>query len=235
MDLGEFLKLLYSARNRFDTVQMEWVYAYDVTMLQEIFDNQNDESRTLLKAVDSKRVILPGDHANFSFVHQKLLLHKQHFLRYERRVDEGEPTIRIIADKRDWNITSSNRNKRYVQYFERDHPINVMDEIIELQISELLDPSFLLSGHDISVIGEKRFLNREVVWAHVSPRKGKDYGRESYFWHSTNEIEMLVDKRRGTLLHYVLKLNASEFAYSAVSKIIFDASISESAFLAGVD
>ncbi|VAW33355.1 hypothetical protein MNBD_CHLOROFLEXI01-933, partial [hydrothermal vent metagenome] len=232
---GKLLELLYSARNKFDSVQMQWVYAYDINVLHEIFDNQNDKSRTLLKAVDSKRLILPSDHSNFSFVHQKLLIQKQQFMRYERKVDKSEPTTQIVVDKREWNITSSNRRKGRIQYCEKDNSVNVMDEVLEIQAGELLDPSFLLSSHDISVIGEEQFLNREVIRVRVFPRKGKDQGRESYFWHSTNEIEILVDKQRGTMLKYVLKLNASDFAYCTVTKIIFDANIPESDLLAGVN
>ena len=112
MDLRKLLELLYSARNKFDSVQMQWVYAYDINVLHEIFDNQNDKSRILLKAVDSKRLVLPSDHSNFSFVHQKLLIQQQHFMRYERKVDKSEPTVQIIADKREWNITSSNHRKK---------------------------------------------------------------------------------------------------------------------------
>ena len=231
MDLGRLLELLYSARNKFDSVQMQWVYAYDVNVLKELFDNQNDESKTLLKAVDSKRLTLPSDHSNFSFVYQKLLIQKQQFLRYERQVDKKAPTIRIVVGKREWDITSSNSRQEQIKYFEKDKSVNVMDEVLEIQAGELLDPSFLLSSHDISVIGDEQFLNREVIRVQVFPRKGIDQGRESYFWRSTNEIELLIDKQRGTMLNYELKLNTSKFAYCAVSKIVFDVIIPETDFL----
>ncbi len=231
MELKELINLLYLARNKFETIQMEWVYAYDEKILHEMFNNQSNESWVLLREIDAKRISLPNDPSHFSSVHQKILLQKQHCLRFESEVKKGA-TIWIANGKQEWHIEPSNFIKRRrIKRIERELPINVLDEVINIQAGELLDPSFLLSSHDILAMGEERFLNREAVKFRALPRKGKDGGRESYFWRSTDEIEILVDKHRGTILHYEMKVNDSKFAYATVSKIIFDANIPKSAFL----
>lgn len=228
MDFCKFLELLYSAHNRFKNIQIEWVYAYDVDLLQKIFNSQQEASRILLKRLSSSASSSFEDHSSFSFVYQKLILYPPQFLRYERRVNGGESSIWLIAGNKEWRTKGDKRGQ--VQYFEKEDLVNVLDAIADIQAGELIDPSFLLASHDILPLDEQLFLDRAVIHAQLVPRKGKDYGFESYFWHSTDEIDIWIDKERGTLLKYELKVNGYVFAYSTISKITFDSHIPDSIF-----
>ncbi len=236
MDLKHVLELLYSARNRFETIQMEWVYAYDKNVLNEMFNHQSDASWVLLTEVNAGRVAVSENSSKTGTLHQKIMLQKEHLLRFERKLDGNERRVWVINGDKEWHFTYPNKRKRRTKCTNREAPVQLIDDevIPHTQAGELLDPSFLLAGHNISLLSEESFLNREVVRFQVSARKHREYTRETFFWNSTNENELLIDKKRGTLLHYAMKVNGYTFAYSTVSKIVYDEDIPKSDFLAGI-
>lgn len=102
---------------------------------------------------------------------------------------------------------------------------------IEHKINEVpsLDPSFLLAGYDLQLVGSTVHAGREVIQVKAVPRKGKEGVQES-FWIEADEFELLVDKERGILLHYSAKLDGYEYAVVSAESIAFDEPIPEGIF-----
>lgn len=223
---NDIIGLLYSARNHFQSIHMEWEYVYNEEILQKLFDSQNDRSVAILRSLDGNVDLSKSTLTN------KLLLNNWDSMRLERKHDSRHTSIHAIVGDKEITLASTT-SPQITRQIPKDDPTTFEDRL--LQAIYILDPSFLLSNHDLSFVDQDVFLDRDVIQLQAFPRLSqRDRGREAYFWHSTKEIDLIVDKATGILLEYKLSFEGVEFARSTVSKLILDLEISEDDILEGL-
>jgi hypothetical protein len=95
---------------------------------------------------------------------------------------------------------------------------------------QLLDPSFLLTSHDLQPIANVSHAEREAVQVRAIYQKGKNRLHEAFFWATADTLDLLVDREYGILLRYAALFNGREYAVSSVEQVTFDEPIPESVF-----
>jgi outer membrane lipoprotein-sorting protein len=242
MKPSNLLELLYTARNRFSSIQITWQYMVKMDLMNEV--HQKWASRFPFSSVamlTSKNLKDEEETSREWITRNKVWWQKPTCWRIERHQDNGIQT-EILCDGCWWFYTSSLKKLitniepqekspglriRRIRRLEREVIPNIEDAIRDVPI---VDPSFLLAIHDMQPEEKVMHVGREAVRVRSYPRKGREYSWEPVFWSGADEYEFLMDRERGILLRYSAIYGGQEYAVAEVEDVIFDELIPEKVF-----
>jgi hypothetical protein len=243
MEHRDLVELLYSARERFTTIQVTWQYQYHdgmMSIIQERWASQRPPgSVAVLRSRSSNAEIKAGAVKRYF---QRVWWQKPDCWRDENQGEEGRGGITSICRGKWWTYSSgiqTLRTNMTTEELGRYQSIREIKEIkngtapdIEDRVDDipLLDPAFLLASHHLLLMSDTVHAGREAVQVQALYRKGKSRSYEPMFWSTADEYELLIDKERGILLRYAAKLAGEEFAVASVDQVIFDEPIPERIF-----
>lgn len=220
LELRDLIAMLYAARESFNTVHVRWRYTYDPAAMNSLMQRWADQQP-------------PGSTATLTATSQTP--HTETTSRFDRRLwwrkpgcwrDEnqgsGYTLGTILCDGRAFSLDP------HTQRWQPSTSNVVLQD--RLDDMPLLDPSFLLTSHDLRPLAETVHAGREAVQVQAIYRKGKSRIYEPVFWTTADEYALLVDKERGVLLRYAAKLNGQEVAVATVDHIEFDEPVANSVF-----
>jgi hypothetical protein len=240
MELRELVELLYTAHNRFNTIQATWEYWIDnelMRFMQEgLIAHRPKGSVTALTSTSAKE----ENNRQVTKVRKRIWWQKPNCWRDEEQLESHGNNITILCDGQWYNMDSQagalytnvlipeeQRSHLGIREVKAGSPPSLEDRIDSVVF---IDPSFLLTSHDLLPIGDVVHAGREAVRVQATYRKNESRIYESFFWTTADEYELLVDKEYGILLRYSAKLPGQELAVSAVDHVSFDAMIPENIF-----
>ncbi len=250
MEFRDLLELLYTARDRFSSIQATFQYWYRLDLMNKASNRRAAQQppgsvSQLFRAVPPwwPKFLKRGHKTQESNVTGEFLvlwrvwLQKPSQWRHETQLMGREASISIIDGDRWWSFypTSGELHTNVVpqQGGYRKSKIPLSDDLtsIERAINQewFLDPSFLLANHALKLVGDAVHAGREAIQVQAVPRQGKELVLES-FWIEADEYELLVDKERGILLRYSAKLDGQEYAVASAESITFDKPIPKEIF-----
>jgi hypothetical protein len=235
MELRDLVEILYTARNRFTSIQVSWQYWYqhDATnvILERWMKQQASGSVAALKSASA------GGSQNVSRFYRRVWWRKPACWRDENEDEAGSNMISILCDGQWWSFHTAGQTlhtnvethdiKSGIHVVTNTAPPHVEDRVDDVP---LLDPSFLLTSHDLEIVGDTVHAGREAVQVKAVYRKGKNRTYEPMFWSTADEYQLLIDQERGILLRYAAKLAGVEFAAASVEQISFDEPIPDTVF-----
>jgi outer membrane lipoprotein-sorting protein len=245
MNLSELLELLYTARNRFSTIQVSWRYWYRPDLMSAAQDKwmaeQPPVSVAVLSSISAKETGSETQDEMGRVIRRRVWWQKPSFW---RREEHAKATIITIIHEDDFWSFSSARNRLYTNVMPDEGPSHpnirrvsrrkgehFPDLEQEIKDVPIVDPSFLLATHELQRMESTVFAGREAVRVRGVFRKGRDLGWEPRFWGFADEHEFLVDEERGILLRYAARFKQQDFAVASVEQVIFDEPIPESVFI----
>lgn len=219
-ELRDLIALLYTARESFNTVHVRWRYTVDPDAMNSLMQRLADQQP-------------PGSTATLTATSQTQ--HTETTSRFDLRLwwrkpgcwrDENQGSGYILG-----TILCDGRAFSFDPHTQRWQP-STSNVVLEDRLDDvpLLDPSFLLTSHDLRPLAETVHTGREAVQVQAIYRKGKSRIYEPVFWTTADEYALLVDKERGVLLRYAAKLNGQEVAVAAVDHIEFDEPVADAVF-----
>lgn len=237
MELRDLLELLYTARNRFVSIQVTWDYWILTDIMQEVRERWVAQhppgSVSVLKTKSEKEI----QTRKAITVNRRVWWQKPSCWRYEEQTEGKNPIIKIHCKGQWWIFDSANkklytnvRSERSNSLIQTSKPSLAPTLEDFLKDVPIIDPSFLLFSHDFQIGEEAVHAGREAIWIKATSRKGRDVNWDAFFWASADGYEFLVDKERGILLRYAAKFRDQEFAVASVENLIFDEVINESVF-----
>lgn len=242
MLLADLLQLLYTAHRRYTTIQVSWRYWYQVEALNEIRERwvaqHGSRSVQLLKTAGGIGIPNPSEMTT----QWQVWWRKPDCWRDDTELGGQGKNIRIICGNR-WSFYSGASQKLFTntqpdgllpQRIQKSrHPPTGQISQIEEVVNEvpLLDPAFLLASHNLELIADVRFAEREALQVRAVFRKGKEMAHDPCFWGGADDYELLVDKERGILLRYAARLGEQDVAVAAVEHVVFDAAIPDDVFV----
>jgi hypothetical protein len=243
MQLAELLHLLYTAHQRYGSIQVSWRYWYQVEALNEMRERYSPGSVKPLTAKKgaASKIQSPAEMT----YHWQIWWRKPACWREDAQSSGEGKNIRIICDDR-WlfysaagqrlstnTLPEGPLHRQRVQRGRRPRGAAQIRPSLEEAVNAvpLLDPSFLLASHDLESVADIRFVEREALRVRAVFRKGREVARDPFFWGGADDYELLVDKERGILLRYAARLGEREVAVAAVEQVIFDAAIPDDVFV----
>ena len=242
MELGDLLELLYTAHNRFFSIQVTWQYGYRVDIMNEALEKWAAQyppgSVSALKSKSAQGT----QNENEMKIRWRVWWQKPSCWRDEDQIEGQGTTTRIFCEGRWWSFNSASRKlytnvvpqekSPHLRIHDSKSPTGARFTHLEDVINEvpLLDPSFLLASHDLQPMESTVYAEQDAVRVRAVFRKGKDVARDPFFWGAADEYELLVAKEQGILLRYAAKLRGQEFAIASVDHVVFDEPIPESVF-----
>ena len=239
MNLKDLLELLYTARSRFSSLQMEWEYRYraDLTdaAVQELA-RASSGSTGIVRA----RAEEAAPPAQESSVLWKLWWQKPGCWRDEQH--SREMSLRIFCRGEWFRYGSGGAGLTTNVEPAKDWPAVQLSRTplrpgrqtpsLEEAVQDYpgVDPSFLLATHDLEVLGESEYAGRRALRVRGVYRRGKDLPWEPFFWKLAEAQEFLVDVERGVLLRYTSWVGGQRLAQAAVQRVVFDQPIPEEVF-----
>ena len=106
-----------------------------------------------------------------------------------------------------------------------DYQLPTVDR--QLELIPLLEPSFLASGWDLDVLGERVYAGRATLRVKAT-RRGAGPGPA--LWKCVDEYEILIDQERGVLLRYAGIVDDEEAGVLSVRSVAFDEPIPDEVF-----
>src|SRR5262249_46051297 len=245
--LAETLELLYTARHRFRTIAAGLRYRYRPALVQEGWNRW-----VARQAPGSVADLRSGEGGPGSAAEQKHLPDSTEALqlwrvwwdkpaRWRHEVDlpdAGKVHIWVIDGGRWWfydsgegTIHSHDMNERRAGR-KRAPPSApaVTDAKQAATQMAFVDPSVLLSSHDLEVVGRTVHAGREAIAVRARPRAEREPAVDPAFWAGADTYQLLVDSERGVLLHYAASFRDTEYAAVSVERVIFDQAIDETLF-----
>jgi len=244
--LSETLELLYSARQRFQTIAADLRYRYRPALLQEGWNRwqrrQAPGSVSVLRPAEVE-TDLPVELERLPESAEALQLWRVWWdrparWRQEIHLPPGEVNIQVIDGERWWfynsreGIVQSNamiERKAGRKASKSGAPAVTNANHAAAQMT-FLDPSALLASHDLEVVGRAVHAGREAIAVRARPREDRDPAVDPGFWASADAYQLLVDAERGVLLRYAASFRDTEYAIVSIESVIFDQSIDESLF-----
>jgi hypothetical protein len=242
MELSALLELLYTARNRFSSIQVTWQYLVKLDLMNEVLQKRYSRNPSGSMAVLTSKSVKDQQEVPREWnIRNKVWWQKPTCWRSERH-DDNESLTEILC-KGSWWTHSSSPNKLITNIEPHEKTSGVRIRNIRLSEGEaipsledkikdvpIVDPSFLLAIHDLHPEENVIHAGREAVRVRSFSRKGRDYSWEPFFWSGADEYELLVDRERGILLRYSASYGGQEYAIAAVEGVIFDEPISQEVF-----
>ncbi|HLU10183.1 MAG TPA: hypothetical protein VK003_10990 [Oceanobacillus sp.] len=239
MELSELVELLYTARERFTTIQVAWQYWYQPDKMNIITERWAASKPSGSVAVLKSKSTSETESSVISRYFRRVWWQKPDCWRDEDQREEGGSTITIICGGKWWafspgiqtlytNVTTEEPgHHQNIREIKIGSAPDIEDRIDDIP---LLDPSFLLASHDLQIISDTVHAERDAIQIKAIYRKGKSRSYEPMFWSTADEYELLIDKERGILLRYAAKLAGEEFAVASVDQVSFDQPIPERIF-----
>jgi hypothetical protein len=247
MELSYLLELLYTARNRFSSIQVAWKYCYIEDVMTAAFEKwMTQHSPGSVKSLRSKSTgkaaRLTPDKPEIELI-RRVWWQKPESWRYEEnRLADNITLIKVIRADRFWNFSSAPKRVYTNVHPEvgqglfrlrkrKKHPREGFPSLEE-EINDvpIVDPSFLLFTHEFQQIEDATYLGRDTLQVRGAPRKGRKSIQEPYFWSFADGYEFLVDKERGILLYYAALIGGKKFAIASVEQVVFDERIPDHIF-----
>jgi outer membrane lipoprotein-sorting protein len=241
MELRNLLELLYTARNRFSSIQVTWHYWVYIDRMNEAHEKWAAQfpagSVAVLRASSGKT----GKTAQEWNIRNRVWWQKPDCWRLENQRENQDLLTKILCESRWWNYSSRDgKLSTNVETPEKAPGLRIRKSRLknmripsiedEIKDTPIVDPSFLLAIHNLQPQENVVHAGREAGRVTGVPRKGRDLSWEPQFWSAADEYEFLVDQERGVLLRYSAKLKGQEYAIASVDELIFDDLIPESVF-----
>jgi hypothetical protein len=239
VELKSLVELLYTAHQRFTSLQVSWRYHYDLQGMQIAEQRWVDMNPPGSVAMLSS-LVAPATHS--TYVLKRLWWQKPDCWREEQQSGENQHSTTTILCRGEWwsfssgedtvytNTAPAEKHIRSGMRIEKGHPPDLQQLIMGVP---LLDPSFLLTSHALKIVSVHEHAGREVVQVSAVYEKRQEYLYEPFFWATADEYQLLIDAEYGILLRYAATLDGREYAVSSVEHIVFNAPIPPEIFVLG--
>ncbi len=234
MTLETLITLLYTAHRRFTSIQLDWRYRYTPSVMQIATQRYIDMNPPGSVAMLTSAT--PQSTDEFE-VWRRVWYQKPACWREEQHMHNSR-YITILCEDSWWSFSSPNTLHTNVPFedapsnltvlVEQGHPADIQDSLLDVP---LLDPSFLLMSHAFEILGTQHHAEREAIHVRATYQKHKESLYDAFFWATADEYYLLVDKEYGILLRYAARLNDTEYAVSAVDRVVFNAPIPPQTFV----
>jgi outer membrane lipoprotein-sorting protein len=97
----------------------------------------------------------------------------------------------------------------------------------QLQQISLIDPSFLASGWNLTVLNDRRHAGRDTIQVRAT-RLSSSAG--DALWEYVDEYEVSIDQERGVILRYAGIVDGEEAGVFSVRSVRFDEAIPDEIF-----
>lgn len=244
MGVKELVELLYTAYNRFTSINAQWQHWYRSDIMNALIQNQMlQKSANSMSFLSSNSVEQPVNQTPYKQgerYYHRLWWQKPDCWRDETRKGmDGHRGITVYCNG-NWWVFSSGINTLHTNVMPEKTLSHIKITIfpeeevpkLEDRINNIpsVDPSFLLLSHSLHPVSETIYQGRPAIQVRAVYQKGQDYIPEGFFWSCADEYNLLVDQEYGILLRYSAILNGQEFAVSAVDQVIFDEPIPHEIF-----
>jgi outer membrane lipoprotein-sorting protein len=241
MDRRDLVDLLYTAHGRFKSLQLSWTYRYEEEILRQLLENSSTQ---LLRRVATSTSDIPDAQQTNStkIIQRRIWWQRPGCWREEQWNSENEQSVTIVCDEQSWQYSTKHKvlftnttgahHKLFDSYKIERTALTPLTEDFSEHI-QLLDPSFLLTSHELEVIGETVHGGREGIAVRGKYLKHRNLLFEDFFWATADEYTFIVEKEYGVLLRYAYIQDSREVAVSSVDEVIFDQPIPASVFLPG--
>jgi hypothetical protein len=242
MKLSNLIEMLYTARNRYSSIQVTWQYMVKMDLMNGVHQKWASRYQSgSVAMLTSKNLKDKEERSREWNIRNKVWWQKPSCWRSEQYRDNSI-TTEILCEGCWWIYFSSLKKLitnvepqekvpglriRRKKQLEREVIPNIEDAIRDVPI---VDPSFLLAIHDMQPEDEVIHAGREAIRVRSYPRKGRNYLWEPFFWSEADEYEFIMDRDRGILLRYSAKYDGQEYAIAEVEEVIFDELIPEKVF-----
>lgn len=240
MERRDLLELLYTARERYTSLQVAWQYHYDDDAMKRVLERWSAQQPPgSTAAVHAEAASAPPAQRRSTTLRRRVWWQKPGCWRDEMDTTTGGSMQTILCDDQWWsflsgtgtlytNVTPLDQWKRLGLHDVR----TATPPTLESRIDDvpLLDPSFLLASHALEPLETVQHVGRKAVRVRATYRKGKDRLYESIFWATADEYELWVDAEYGILLRYSATLAGHEFAVASVDHVVFNAAIPDDVF-----
>jgi hypothetical protein len=259
--MGDIRDLLTRAREHFDTIQLEWDFASNGPVLaREMqrsipnYEKRVAEGSIVTFEVRSKESIRPG-HADEPWSRNRWRAwwrkpsHWRDDYMWGEEAGEGGSdngsgaVVHLAAGASSSVYVPMTRtvytNRRPDGVLARlKHALGPRNHFelptVESRLREtcLVDPSFLASDWELSILGDRTHAGRAAVRAHakrLSPGS-EDGGERLAYWDYIRDYEILVDRERGILLRYAAIVDGEEAGVMSVRSVRFDDPIPDEIF-----
>ena len=228
--LGELLELLYTARDRFSTVEAEllnWRHVGPADRaLERWAAGKPPGSVSVLRAVDDGGAVPSAPQPAIIEHTSRIWYRKPSHWRYEgHQHGVGKPSLQIIDGGRWWAYHHggvAQTNVRSDQTLSSEH--RSVDE--QLESFPSLDPSGLIPGLSLEPLDRVVHRGREAIHARALPRGGADPD----LWPGGDQYELLVDAERGVLLRITGQMDGDELGGMELTSVAFDEELPDERF-----
>lgn len=231
--ISTLLDLLYSARDRIESIQATYRYTYRPGVMDASVTNrrQDEPTRITPAPTDAK----PSQRT--AEVLWRVWWEKPSRWRYEQRHDGFPPMVSIINGKQWWYLSStgdvaSHRSAVDAPSFSMHAPLSPNLTDIDYAVNEVmfLDPSPLLGSHVFEIVGQTHHLGRDAIRVRAVRRRGRAVIVDPLFWEHADGHELLVDRERGILLRYDSWIGDMVYATASATEVVFDMPLSHELF-----
>jgi len=238
MEFAYLVERLYSAHRNFQQMHLRWIYTYNpaalATMMQRWQARYPSESISMM-TVSSEQGL---DVRQWVAQTQELWWERPSRWRHAHLSDNRQ-TIHIVNGNNHWWF-DANRRQLSTNVVPLDQwrqkgisDVRLIDENRDrTPLEELphLDPSFFLVSHELIILGQETYLQREMISVRAVYQKFSSHLLEDYFWSAADAYTLLVDAQTGLVLRYAAVLDGLEIAISKVEHLTLDAPISSDVF-----
>ncbi len=211
--LRDILELLYSAYERFSTIQATSRTWYDVVRVREGWERwaaqQPPGSVAVLEPLEADAAAAARPAPAISEWVERLWLHKPARCRYESGLAGERPDAIIRGDC--------------------VHQVSSPPESPGMWFGEMLDPAPLIPYLWLQPLGRAVYAGREAIRVRGVPRRKLAEGiSPALLWLSADEYDLLVDAERGVLLRITASMDGAAFAGTELVRVVFDEAIPDS-------
>lgn len=233
--LKEIVYLLHSARYRFSSIITSFSYEADRRLLNQVserFMKRTSAQQMTTTETDNLSKQTAEGESNYRFLWE-VWWQKPLFWRMDRinlqnqrirteRINRKE-SILYTSARQTHNVTKLESN----ELAEQDDYTAANKAAAEIAF---LEPSFLLSSHNLVVLGSDNHARRPVYRVRARPRQDREAALDQVFWSSADSYELYVDAELGILLGYTGYIDDAPFAWARLEKISLNSTIPEEIF-----
>lgn len=234
------LNLLYGARFGFKSITATLQYRTNPKLMKEVGERWTSNSfrqALILQNLSPQAARYISNSTEFRW---QVWWEKPWFWRKDvTALYSGSTTTHLINQEKNVILSPDERNvfvKRLDSYDMTTHSLTSQeksDELTEANQAGLneafLDPSFLLSCHQLHLVEEMPYTGRIGYRVFALPRGNRDSVLDALFWSSADAYDILIDAQLGILLRYAAIVNDEVFAVTSVESFSVDDPIPEAA------
>lgn len=226
MELGVLTELLYTAHRRFRNIHLAWQYQYEeekLNLVQERWAAESPAGSVGILRSSFGETLATGTIK----VHRRLWWRKPDCWHSEEQIEGRGSSVTVLCDDHWWMRGSTGALLTSEMGEARGNPPPLSDLVRGVP---MLDPSFLLTSHELELTAEMVYAGRPALRARATYQKNREMLHEAFFWASADAYDLLVDEEYGILLRYAALLDGQEFAAASVEQVVFDEPISDEVF-----